>query len=204
MTTLKQTAKPVTDLPFPAVTICASGLHMDNVEKKVAENFAKWREENNKNDNNEEAIEKDIKEYMHTAFQIKRKAIKSESVNILDILDTMIAPNVEAAVAVNSVRENIFACKESSEQTNDAAGRRKRQDACTCFCSNDDFRLSGSNCYKISLVEEDYTGANAICIASGAKLATITNSEDEKIVIELMPSKTENGTEDLVAVVETL
>ena len=104
MTTLKQTAKPVTDLPFPAVTICASGLHMDNVEKKVAENFAKWREENNKKDNNKEAIEKDIKEYMHTAFQIKREAIKSESVNILDILDTMIAPNVEAAVAVNSVR----------------------------------------------------------------------------------------------------
>ena len=166
---------------------------MDNVEKKVAENFAKWREENNKKDNNEEAIEKDIKEYMHAAFQIKRGAIKSESVNILDILDTMIAPNVESAVAVNSVRENIFACKESSEQTNDAAGRRKRQDACTCLCSNADFRLSGSNCYKISLVEEDYTGVNAICIASGAKLATITNSEDEKILIELMPSKTENG-----------
>ena len=147
VTTLKQTAKPVTDLSFPAVTICASGLHMDNVEKKVAENFAKWREENNKKDNNEEAIEKDIKEYMHTAFQIKREAIKSESVNILDILDTMIAPNVEASVAVNSVRENIFACKESSEQTNDAAGRRKRQDACTCSCSGQGFHLSGANCF---------------------------------------------------------
>ena len=95
---------------------------MDNVEKKVAENFAKWREENNKKDNNEEAIEKDIKEYMHTAFQIKREAIKSESVNILDILDTMIAPNVEASVAVNAVRENVFACKKTNEQLEPGAG----------------------------------------------------------------------------------
>ena len=30
VTTLKNTAKPVTDLPFPAITICASGLHMDS------------------------------------------------------------------------------------------------------------------------------------------------------------------------------
>ena len=84
---------------------------MDNVERKVGENFAKWREENNKKDNNKEAVEKDIKEYMHTVFHIKRNVIKSESVSILDILDTMIAPNVEASVAVNAVRENVFACK---------------------------------------------------------------------------------------------
>ena len=116
VTTLKQTAKPVTDLSFPAVTICASGLHMDNVERKVGENFAKWREENNKKDNNKEAVEKDIKEYMHTVFHIKRNVIKSESVSILDILDTMIAPNVEASVAVNAVRENVFACKKTNEQ----------------------------------------------------------------------------------------
>ena len=116
VTTLKQTAKPVTDLSFPAVTICASGLHMDNVERKVGENFAKWREENNKKDNNKEALEKDIKEYMHTVFHIKRNVIKSASVSILDILDTMIAPNVEASVAVNAVRENVFACKKTNKQ----------------------------------------------------------------------------------------
>ena len=116
VTTLKQTAKPVTDLSFPAVTICASGLHMDNVERKVGENFAKWREENNKKDNNKEALEKDIKEYMHTVFHIKPNVIKSASVSILDILDTMIAPNVEASVAANAVRVNVFACKKTNKQ----------------------------------------------------------------------------------------
>ena len=111
---MKQTAKPVTDLPFPAVTICASGLHMDNVEKKVAENFAMWREANNRNENQKEAVEKDIKEYMRSAFQIKDDATP---VNILDILDTMVAPNVDSSLSANGVRENVFACKERSVQT---------------------------------------------------------------------------------------
>ena len=68
---MKNTAKPVTDLPFPAITICASGLHMDSVEKKLGENFAQWRRKNNRNENKKEAIERDIKEYMQTTFQIK-------------------------------------------------------------------------------------------------------------------------------------
>ena len=39
VTSLKNTAKPVTDVPFPAVAICAPGNHMSNVEKKIEENF---------------------------------------------------------------------------------------------------------------------------------------------------------------------
>ena len=65
---MKNTAKPVTDLAFPAVTICASGLHMNNVERKLGENFAKWRTKNSRNDNAKAAIERDIEEYMWTTF----------------------------------------------------------------------------------------------------------------------------------------
>ena len=43
VTTLKNTAKPVTGVQFPAVTICGSGFHMSNVEKKIKVNFQKWR-----------------------------------------------------------------------------------------------------------------------------------------------------------------
>ena len=100
---MKDTAKPVTDLAFPAITICASGLHMDNVERKLKENFAIWRADHHKNDYSREALEKDINDYMFTVFQIKSEL---KPVNILDILDTMIAPNVEASVAANGVREN--------------------------------------------------------------------------------------------------
>ena len=74
VTTLKNTARPVTDLPFPAVTICASGLHMGRVEKKLGENFAQWRTKNDRNDNKKETIERDIEEYMRTTFQIQYEA----------------------------------------------------------------------------------------------------------------------------------
>ena len=42
ITTLKTTTKPITDLDFPAVTICAAGQHMDNVEKVLFDNFDHW------------------------------------------------------------------------------------------------------------------------------------------------------------------
>ena len=71
VTTLKNTAKPVTEVQFPAVTICSSGFHMSNVEKKIKLNFKKWRNETGKTSNNEDGINKDMEEYMRTTFQIK-------------------------------------------------------------------------------------------------------------------------------------
>ena len=41
VTTLKKTALPVTEVAFPTVTICASGFHMDNVEKALSKNFGR-------------------------------------------------------------------------------------------------------------------------------------------------------------------
>ena len=38
--------------------------------------------------------------------------------NILDILDTMVASNVEAAVAANGVRDNVIACADDQQKEN--------------------------------------------------------------------------------------
>ena len=108
---MKNTAKPVTEVKFPAVTICASGFHMSNVEKKIGLNFQKWRNETNRRNNTEAEIKKDMEEYMRTTFQIEPQKDDQEPPNIMDILDTMVATNVEASVAANSVRDNVFACR---------------------------------------------------------------------------------------------
>ena len=85
---------------------------MDNVENVLGENFQKWRNGSTGN------ITEDMAKYMAEFFQIPDKAT-----NILDILDTMVASNLEASVAANSVRENVAACSEETiEQT-----RTKRQ-----------------------------------------------------------------------------
>ena len=108
ITTLKTTAYPVENIPFPTVTICGAGLHMDNVEKAVAEDFAKWREENARNRIDRVEISEDMDKYMEDVFQINNTG-SPEAANILDILNTMIASNVDASVGLNGVRENQIA-----------------------------------------------------------------------------------------------
>ena len=118
VTILKNTTKLVTEVPFPALTLCSSGLHMNNVEKKLIEDFENWRVEKNRSETKKEAIYRDTEEFMLTRFQIKprkgKNSAREQPISILDILDTMIAPNVDAAVAANSVRENVIACKQST------------------------------------------------------------------------------------------
>ena len=78
-----------------------------------------------------EAMKEDMKEYMQKTFQIKLEEASmsgTKPVNILDILDTMIAPNVEASVAANGVRDNILACQET--------GRRKKRSTYRVFQKN--------------------------------------------------------------------
>ena len=166
---------------------------MDSVEKKLGENFARWRTENNRNDNEKAAIEKDIEKYMLDTFQIQSE---EKPVNILDILDTMIAPDVEASVAANGVRKNVFACKDSgqtSNQSNATPGRNKRAVSDICqnaeySCSNKDFVLYGSQCFYLSTSEAsrlNFSSANTACGALGAELATFTDLTGEHFVDSL-------------------
>ena len=109
VTTLKNTAKPVTEVPFPAVTICGTGNHMSHVERRIQENFALWRQKNQRNRTGS-TVSKDIEDYMSETFQIDPTSTINEEgnmpVSILDILDMMTAPDVEASVAANGVRQN--------------------------------------------------------------------------------------------------
>ena len=42
ITTLKNTAKPVTELEFPTIAICSDGLHMESVERALWRDFNNW------------------------------------------------------------------------------------------------------------------------------------------------------------------
>ena len=48
------------------MTICGSGFHMSNVEKKVAEDFSNWREEAGRE--NLSRIVEDMADYMEERF----------------------------------------------------------------------------------------------------------------------------------------
>ena len=112
ITTLKSSAEPVTDLQFPAFTICGAGQHMENVEKVLFHNFKKWEQKQSVKD--KKSMEESFEEYLKETFQIHEKGT-----NILDILNTMISPSDEASGA-NAVRSNALACASKNE-------RRKRE-----------------------------------------------------------------------------
>ena len=163
---------------------------MDNVQRKLKDNFLKWRVNNQKNGNTEEAMKEDMKEYMYKNFQINlQEASTSETkpVNILDILDTMIAPSVDASVAANGVRDNIFACKET--------GKRKKRSACTCSCPDTQFKRSGNKCFGVS--EHSLTNSEAVtqCSKRGAVLATVAKAGDDNFVGSLMPGSLMHGSD---------
>ena len=103
---------------------------MNNVEKKIEENFVNWRRKNKRNDGSKEATQKDVEDFMFSVFQIKTEGNRTEQLNILDILDTMISQNGEASLAVNSPRENAFACEKKREAIENQSNRKKR-DSCT-------------------------------------------------------------------------
>ena len=157
VTTLKNTAKPVTDVQFPAVTICGSGFHMSNVEKKINQNFRKWRHDNGSTSVDVNDIRNDMVEYMRTTFQINPDEGDQGPANIMDILDTMVSSNVEDSVTANAVRENVVACSQSGRTS------RKKRDAPKCNPDTIKLDIELNDKYDIEMTKFE-RGGFPVCI----------------------------------------
>ena len=152
---------------------------MNNVEKKLIRDFENWRAQENRVDTNREAISKDTEEFMQTRFQINpSKSSGEQPITILDILDTMIAPDVDASLAANSVRQNVMACQKSTAN--------RDSDPCEYSCSNPNFNISGSKCFFVSTAKLNYDAAKTACQDMGAQLATISGSTENQLVHNLL------------------
>ena len=106
-TTLKDAAKPVTRLPFPAVTICTSGLDMEAVKNQLMEDFNDWK----KNEKKETDVdrEKDVdllEEFMRLKFEISN----ASAINIFDILKALHSPDPKKTRSSLSVLQSAIAC----------------------------------------------------------------------------------------------
>ena len=113
ITTLKTTTKPVTELFFPSVTICADGRHMDLVEKALYYDFTVWRNQTN----HLNSLEEDIAMFLKIKFQLT-----DNQTSIMEILNTMINPKSSEN---NDVREMMTACAKVSRTKRDIAEQTK-------------------------------------------------------------------------------
>ena len=113
ITTLGDTTKPITDLSFPAVTICSKGLNMEAVKMAVEQDYIQWSNDQTRR-KREVSTGSTVEEFMRTRF-----GVEEDGANLLDVLQAMAAPD-PAAATNNVVRENLVACREEQ------AARRKR------------------------------------------------------------------------------
>ena len=115
ITTLGDTTKPITDLSFPAITICSKGLNMEAVKLAVEQDYVQWSSEQMRR-KREVSTGSSVEEFMRARF-----GVGEDGANLLDVLQAMAAPHPAAATS-NAVRENLVAC--SQEQA--LVTRRKR------------------------------------------------------------------------------
>ena len=183
VTVLKSTAKLVSEVPFPALTVCGSGVHMGNVERKLIEDFGDWRTKNKRSETSKEELKKDVGDFMEEKFQIKSNQT-GKGINILDILDTMISPDIDVDVLfdANSVRENEIACQQVTKSAEDNAG-------CRYSCPDTRFNLFGGGCYHVSTELANAVDANKQCEKMGARLAVVSGPREHAFVWQLSGGK---------------
>ena len=89
ITTLKDIAKPISQLSFPAITVCGSGFNLNLVLEAFGSRFRKWKKVEIDNDpESNRTYDEWLEVYLKDKFQIE-----SKSENFFDILDTMLSPN---------------------------------------------------------------------------------------------------------------
>ena len=158
---------------------------MNNVEAKLTRDFKDWRAENNKNETTKEAISLDAEEFMLEMFQIQPVDSPTEQqITILDILDMMIASNVDASIAVQSVRDNALACEKSAQNGEECSDYAYN-------CSHPEFTLLGDKCFYVSEAKAKYWNAQTECRNMGAEMAHIRNPDEDELVFDLMKNKSE-------------
>ena len=112
----QDTAKPVTEFPFPSVTICSPGLDMGEVEEALLDDFDQWLSENGKA---EGGLEDQLDEFMKEKY-----ATNVATENIFEKIKAMNLPppSSEQESSASAVLHNLVACQEKEEN----GGRKKR------------------------------------------------------------------------------
>ena len=119
---IQDAAKPVSELPFPSVTICSPGLNMEAVKEALLDDFNNWLNVEGKAEGNYEDL---MDEFMEEKY-----ATKVAEGNIFDQIKEMNSPPKECK-GCSSTLQNLAACRQGNGQTDNRA-RKKRSTEGKC------------------------------------------------------------------------
>jgi hypothetical protein len=105
ITTLKDAAKPVTNLPFPAITICTDGLDIEAVKEEIYKDFKVWKVTEGKTNGNQEEDIKTLDEYMLVKY-----GIKNSDKNIIEMVKAFHSPDADKTLTNGAILGQLAAC----------------------------------------------------------------------------------------------
>ena len=115
ITRFENSELPVTEIDFPAVTVCSQGLNMDNVAKAVERDFTEWHLERRrkKGRRRREAGEESLQTLM--SIYLKEKFdINEDDPSILDIIQSTSAIGGGGAAKAEAVTKSVKQCSEGA------------------------------------------------------------------------------------------
>ena len=112
ITTLKDAAKPVTGITFPAVTVCTGGLDMEAVKKALYKDFTSWKQNKTEGLSEIELLD----EYMAVKYAVHQDR------NIFDIIRSFTSPDAKKSSISTAALQDLVLCGKKS----DIKKRRKR------------------------------------------------------------------------------
>ena len=115
---MQDSAKPVTSISFPAVTICSEGLDLEAVTKVIAEEFKAWKKRRNFNTSSLEEDKKLLDRFVEEEYAI------GKGENIFDFVRAMNSPNPDMSMAQSSLLGSMAAC---AGQKDNGKQRKKRE-----------------------------------------------------------------------------
>ena len=121
---MQDAAKPVSELDFPSVTICSSGLNMEAVRRALFNDFVNWKIDKTNKDKVSGLYDEDsLKIYMEEKY-----AMTPGEGSILDTIKGMNSPPVgkgDKKENTAAVASTLASC---SEKNGNQAPRNKRSD----------------------------------------------------------------------------
>lgn len=118
ITRFENSELPVTEIDFPAVTVCSQGLNMDNVAKAVERDFTEWHTERrsvNQARRRREAEEEEESLQTLMAIYLKEKFdINEDDPSILDIIQSTSAIGGGGAAKAEAVTKSVKKCSKEA------------------------------------------------------------------------------------------
>ena len=118
VTRFENSELPVTEIEFPAVTICSQGLNMENVAKAVTRDFYEWHEEKTRRNGgrekrNGETLEERMGMYLKEKFEIGEG-----DPSLLEIIQSTTSVGGATAIMAESLTKNVKKCSKKKESAN--------------------------------------------------------------------------------------